>query len=553
LIFALPLFARDAGLPPAGQRWLTLEQDGLTFVSNALPARTMEIAYKLVGLRRAVQELIGPVPAPLPTTVILFANQKDLAAYREAILHQKTNDSGIVVRNDQDGPFLLIRGDDPSGIAPFLPHTLTHDLIDTAHPFLPLWFREGLAEYFTSYHVTARQPRLGRPILGHMKTLTYQKWLPGREVFSADPGSPLYDEKMREGMFYAESWLFVYTLVKDSSAKRRASLARFIALSDEGATDDAFTRAYDLTAEDLEGQAKAHFKQFDSPIHIRSLRPEIPKLDELPAPRPMPRDDVLFALGSMLVASDPANAPIAERFIGEALRLSPAHARANALRGRMLEEAGHPQEAAKFCEQALRVANGEVREKVEVLLLCSEGVIRRLAKQQDVPIDEVLRARSLFAKAAELDPDSRRAWAGLGATYLKGGDDPAPGIKALRRARSLDPRNENLTFLLAELLARDSADSPEARQLSDALERQAASDQIRLHASHLLTEMDSIEQDEDVLQALQLAQTKVNTNELAGALRVLDAILPRIQDPALLAETRKWRAEIEQRLQRESH
>jgi tetratricopeptide (TPR) repeat protein len=542
LALAAPLLAREVDLPPAGQRWVTLEQDGFTFISEAPPARTLEIAYTFVGLRRAIRELVGPVRLLLPTRVYIFASARNFAAYRQAILQQKSSDTGITVRRDA-GTFIVLRSDDPTGVSPFILHSLAHELIDKPHPSLPLWFREGLAEYFTSYRVVARQPQLGRALKEHVTALKNQKWIPAAELFSIEARSPLYDERTREGIFHAESWLFVHTLVK-GDPKRRARLARFLSLTDDGAADTAFNRAFDLTPEDLTREAGEHLVQFNSPIRIRSLRPELAKLDELPAPKEMTRDAVLFELGYLLAASSPANASLAGRFVSEALRVNPSHARANALSGRLLEAAGQHEAAAKANENALRLGGNDA----EVLLLSGEGVVERLARKDEVPLDEIRRARALFQKATRLDPDSPRPWMGLGATYVTTPDDPAPGIAALQKARAIDPTSEHLPFLLAELLARDPDRMDEAIDLGKTSLKQTTQPEVRLRLEHLLTEMESIDQEDSVLRGIRSAQEEVNADHLIAALRILDELLPRIEDPDLLAETRRWRAELEQRL-----
>lgn len=540
-VLAVPLFAREIEIPPPSQRWLILERDGFTFISNASAAQTLQVAYGFTGLRQAILDVVGPSRLLRPTKIFIFANRRGLAPYRDALLADKSADSGIAIRRDT-GTFMILPADDPAGISPFMRHTLAHELIDSRHPSLPLWFREGLAEYFRTYSVSARQPRLGATIERHVVTLKHEKWLPAAELFTLDAHWPRYDERTRDGIFYAQSWLFVHTLLEGSDA-RRARIARFIALADAGAPETAFNRAFDLTPQDLAVEADAHFKQFGSPIRIQSLRPEMEKLDELPAPQAMERDALLFEFASLLATRE-TNDAIAARFITEALKIHPSQARANALHGRLLERT-HQHEAALKAYQTALLAGGD---DSEVLLLCAEGVVDRLARRQRVDAGEIGQARALFEKAARLDPDSPRAWMGLGATYVTTADHPAPGIAALENARRLDPMNESIPLLLAELLARDPDRVDEAKTLAEGSLRQTASPEIHQRLAQLLIELDEIGDEDSVLHAIQSAQQEINADHLVAALQILDEVIPRIEDPDLLTETRRWRADIEKRL-----
>jgi tetratricopeptide (TPR) repeat protein len=324
----------------------------------------------------------------------------------------------------------------------------------------------------------------------------------------------------------------------------RAHVPRFIALTDQGVGETAFSRSFDLAPEDLQAKAKERLRGVENAKRVLSLKPEFERLAELPRPTAMARDRILFELAYLLAVSLPTNAPVAEQFVTEALQVNPSNARAQALAGRLREQAGDHDAATKACERALGIAGDDS----EVMLLCAEGVVRRLADHQEVPLPDVLHARALFEKATRLDPDSPRPWAGLGATYVTTADDPTRGIQALRRALALDPTSEHAPFLLAELLARNPDGMEEARELGEASLKRSKAPNVRLGLQELLTEMDEIDDEDSVLSGIKAAQQQVNEDNLSEALRILDGILPKIGDPDLLAETRRWRAEVEQRL-----
>jgi lipopolysaccharide biosynthesis regulator YciM len=203
------------------------------------------------------------------------------------------------------------------------------------------------------------------------------------------------------------------------------------------------------------------------------------------------------------------------------------------------------------------------------------------------PKGEIERARKLFTRAAELDPTSARALAGLGATYVISDDDPTPGIKALEKSLSLAAGQDDAAVNLAQLYARTgrraeaskvfesvsasrtpeqvreareallSADLDRAQTLLEqdkaaealpilkSVAEQTSNDALKAKLTHAIGEIEGRAAAEKQAREINRAIDFAGKGKFADALAVIDAILPQITDPELRENTKNLRAEVE--------
>src|ERR1017187_1099088 len=81
-------------------------------------------------------------------------------------------------------------------------HLLTHENVQ----HLPVWFDEGLSEFWMTVAVQNDSVEIGRPLVENLKTLQDRKnWIPLGQLL-AMKGEPDASDAKRVAMFYAESW-----------------------------------------------------------------------------------------------------------------------------------------------------------------------------------------------------------------------------------------------------------------------------------------------------------------------------------------------------------
>lgn len=118
---------------------------------------------------------------------------------------------------------------------------------------LPLWFAEGLAEYYATLQpVSARTVRVGAPAPWHLEVLRDRAWIPLDRVLVVDYRDAEYRDDDRQFLVRAESWLLVHWCLADPENQRPAQLASLATQLDAGASPaDAVQAAFHLTMDEL--------------------------------------------------------------------------------------------------------------------------------------------------------------------------------------------------------------------------------------------------------------------------------------------------------------
>lgn len=539
LCLALHLSAASLEPPKANEKWITLIADEFQFISNASPKATLEIARDMLRMRAAVGQITKlKVRSPLPTKVFIFANERAFSGYRNAILERKSeNILGIFAHADA-GNFILMRSD-TDGVDRIVYHELTHYFVQNTTAGMPLWLNEGLAEFYSTFRTEGSSVHIGRPVPEHVLWLRGESLIPLPELFTINTTSRDYNEGMRQGVFYAQSWALLHYLMTD--ADRRAKLIQFLSQLGAGKSiEAAFSAAFAMKFTQLEQELRTYVRLFGFKYMKYPL--EEMNIPEPPTPEPMARDAVLFQFGHLLAHSGPATAESAQRFLSEALAANPEHAAAHADLGRLHEAAGRRADADRSYATAVEFGSDDP----EVFLLAAYSLMERYegSSPLNVPPADLLKVRKLFQRATELDPNRAAAWAGLGATYIGVTQDLAPGIAALEKGLALAPGDDEVAFHLAQLYA-NSDRRDDAARLVQRLEKSASltpamSEYLRSMRDYL----DRTGDHERVVSTMNDAIAKANDGQFAEALTIVDALLPSIEDAEMLEQAKKFRDDI---------
>src|SRR6201988_412967 len=177
----------------AKDAWISVRTRNFLLVGNANEKDVRKVGLKLEQFREVFTRLFPNLKfnTPVPTTVIVFKSDSSYAPFKPnpniAGYFQAGPDVNYItltteVRGQQD-PFHVIF------------HEYTHLLVENTFESAPVWFDEGLAEYYSTFSMTDDQKlRLGSPIGNHVFLLRESKMLPLRTLFEVDHKSPHYNE-----------------------------------------------------------------------------------------------------------------------------------------------------------------------------------------------------------------------------------------------------------------------------------------------------------------------------------------------------------------------
>lgn len=570
-------------LPPEKEQWLTLNAAEFHIYSNAGERETKRVANDLLRMREAIGKVTRlNVRSTKPTHIFLFRNERSFAPFRDALFQQRNaNVSGGFI-TDGRANFIIMQADAESGVARVVYHELTHHFVRNTLDGLPLWFQEGIAEYYSTFGATEQNVHIGRPVREYIAALRGGQVMPLAKLFAVKEDSPEYRENDRQSVFYGQSWGFIHYFFA-GNPQRRAQLPQFLDLVGQGtAAEEAFRTAFGASYADIEKELRTYFNKPTLPYVTYSLDElKIPAID---SPKPVSRDELLTRLGQLLATSTPT-LPDSLPFLQEAIRINPKNAESYAALGIAHERRNDDAAAAAAFDKAVSFGSSEPF----VYLASGAAILNRIADSgaDAPPHDQLLRARRLFQRAAELDPQSAHGWAGVGATYVGSGEDAAPGVAALEKSLALDPAHEGALTNLVQLYATNKRLADAQRLFDSTLARSKNADLVqrgrealimgRVHEAeemiaagrhvegvalmrevlgkttnprlreHLQTALAAYDQHmatEQHVQAIEAALAKANAGKYGEALKMIDELLPKITDAEMKKNVQELRGEL---------
>ena len=253
--------AAAAGPAVAPQKnWLELTTPNFRVIGGAGEGALRRVAGRLEQFREALGILFpnAVLVSSVPTTVIVFRGPKEYEPFTPLYNGKPKELTGYFLAGRTVNYVTLAAGGaDDFGI---IYHEYVHLVMNNTMRDVPLWYNEGLAEYYATFEVTpgGREALLGRLQAQHVLRLREQ-WLPLPALLSVGHDSPYYNERDKMSVFYAESWALVHYLVLGHERKYAKSIGTFVAeLADGKALDEACTRAFGITPATLERELRSY-------------------------------------------------------------------------------------------------------------------------------------------------------------------------------------------------------------------------------------------------------------------------------------------------------
>jgi tetratricopeptide (TPR) repeat protein len=251
----LRLFLLSALLTPplsAKDTWIEIHSPHFLVVSNASDHDARKVADQFEQFREVFQATFPKLRVDLGKPLIIFAlknedSMRDLipefwekkgSVHPDGIYVPAADVHSVVVRTD-------VESSNPYHI---LYHEYTHALMDLNFSGLPVWFSEGLAEFFGNSTLKDKDVLIGPIDPAHLRVLQDTRLIPIETLLRADHSSSYYNEQDRASVFYAESWAIVHYLMLDPDARKRQLLQNFLTAWDASGNQ---TEAAEKTFGDL--------------------------------------------------------------------------------------------------------------------------------------------------------------------------------------------------------------------------------------------------------------------------------------------------------------
>jgi len=496
----------------AKDTWVSVRSKNFLLVGNASEKEIKQVATRLEQFREVFIHLFPRMnfTSPVPTTVVVF---KSDSSYRP---FKPTPTTAGYFQPGPDVNYITLTTETHSEQDPFgiIFHEYTHLFVNNNMGNPPVWFNEGLAEYYRTFAITDDQKvELGRPIANHVLLLRQNKLVPLRTLFQVDHNSPYYNEGNKQSIFYAQSWALMHYLIIGKEG-RLEQLSEFLdKLKANVPMEQAFQQSFQMDFEAMEKELRRYIQQDRYNVMHGHFERKL-ELDTSMETAAVSEAEAQAYLGDLLLHS---NRKDCEAYLQRALALDPSLAMAHASLGMARFREGKTEEARKSL--GLAVAANSQNYLTHYYYAYS---LSRTSPDDPQMItgyspDTAAKIRAELQKAISLRPDYPESYNLLAFVSLVTGTQMDEAITALKHALQVSPGRNDFYYMLAQLYVRTS-DYKTARQLLEQVANSNAEESTREHAQTLLKQIAQVEEQKSRYEAARKARGNGSpslTNSLA--------------------------------------
>ena len=444
LLFALPVAAKD--------KWINLRTKNFNVVSNASEDDTRKVALKLEQFCAITSKLFNIQSAsPVPVTVVVFKNGGSFKPFKPLYNGKPVNAAGYFQRGEDENMIALdIVGGEEHPLAVIF-HEYTHLLTAYTSRQMPPWMGEGFAELYSTFEVDKNEVKIGMPVSSHVLLLRENKFLPLKALFQVTHDSPDYNERNKQGIFYAESWALIHYLMFGNNRARQQQLGEFVKRFESGAdVEQAFTEAFKTDTASMEKELRKYVGNDTYMGMVYTLKNTDGEREV--TIKPLADAEVQFYLGNLLLRTNRLDE--AEAYFKQATALDANLCGPYEGMGLLAMRRNRYSEAKEHFKQAL--ARGSQNHLAHYYY--AEVLERELSgSTKSISVIQPDLAKVLIEElktSIKLMPGFAPAYNLLGFIYLVTGENLKEAEQALRAALKIEPQSKQFALTLAQIHVR---------------------------------------------------------------------------------------------------
>lgn len=409
-----------------------------------------KLTARLEQFHNAYEALAGTQAVSSPSIKVLaLPDHESLTPYLPLYQGAPMNLSGFFHRGSDENLIVLSLDGGGEGALDTIFHEYAHLLLRRNQHIWPLWLTEGMADIYATFEVTGDHAiRIGKPQATYLRLLASGPLMPLDELFAVTHDSPSYNERERQGIFYAESWLLTHYLMIGNGS-RRAQFGQFNALLRQGQDfDQAFTNAFRNSFSGMQNEVAAYFKagKFDS-LNL-GVRASLLAAQPM-ATRPLGSAEVCYTLGDELARIGRGDG--AEPLFNRAQKLAPASPLPLEGLALLAVERGDHVKALTQLKQSIDHGS----KSFTVYYLYAQEKLTQTASAPDsyshIAPDTAAEIRNELDISLKLMPDFGPAHHLLAFFELLQNENLAEAEAHLKRAMELEPENSGYLLTLAQV------------------------------------------------------------------------------------------------------
>ncbi|MBA2501429.1 MAG: tetratricopeptide repeat protein [Pyrinomonadaceae bacterium] len=508
----------------AEETWTQVRSKNFSLVGNASEREIRKVAAQLEGFRDAFGRLYNRSRQDTAARVTVFVFKDDISFKPfKPLYNGRPAELAAYFQSGTDMNYIALTPEKriahPYAV---VYHEYVHLLLSNNTSNAPLWFNEGLAEYYSMFDVDGKQRvKIGAPVFEHARLLRESNVLPLRTLLTVDGSSPFYKEADKRGIFYAQSWALVHYLIHGREGARFRKLQTYFDLVASGKPlEESFRTAFDTDFAGMENELGEYVRRAHYPTKIATFEHELEFDAQMQSAR-LTEAEALSYLGDLLLHINRLDA--AETYLREALALDPKSAAAHVSLGVLRVRAHRFDDAKEHLEKALALDAGNfLAHYYYAYALSREGMDGNQFISEYRP-ETVERMRAELEQAIKLAPDFPNSYYLLAFINLVTRENLDESIQLLRRAIAIAPDRAEFSFVLAQVFVRKS-DFAQARHILEPLMQSNPDPHLRAQARRV---MDSI----SIIEEWQ-AQTRLIENQRSTERASLATNMPMRVRPA---------------------
>ena len=453
------------------------------------------VAGRLEQFRAAVGVILpkATMTTATPTTVLVFRNHGNYAPFKP-LYNGKIKEwvGGYFLGGDATNYITLTaetRGDlDEDARFGVIYHELVHLMVNNTVRGLPVWFNEGLAEYYRTLQIasTGQKVIVGTIHPPHVLLLREQ-FLPVDQLVAVDHRSPLYNEGSKVSVFYAESWALVHYLLIGQKQRYASKTSQLLgALMDGVPFAEACQRALGISVAQLQKELRSYVSNASFMSIQWTFAERLAAVEKLTA-TPLSDADAHATVGALL--QQMRRADDAKAHLEFALSLEPNNAQAHSTLGMVHVQQGQSDLARTHLQQAASGVGATAQTHFHLA-----GTLQRIQEGGgDVGADADAKIEGALRQAIALDPAFAGAYAALARALDKRKASGTEVFALQQKAIALAPGREDYMLNLAFYLS-NRQQFADARTVLTSLAGGASDERVRASAADLLKRITDFEQ-----------------------------------------------------------
>jgi tetratricopeptide (TPR) repeat protein len=423
----------------ADSQWIEIQSPHFSVITDAGERRGQDVAVRFEQMRFVFGALMtkANVNMPIPLQIVAFRNSKELTQV-VPLWHGKPIQVAGLFQPGPDRCFIML---DMSVENPWTVvfHEYAHELMNgTLTAEVDPWFEEGFAEYFSSIEVDGKQARVGKVPQQEYDILRQQGMMKIADLFRVQHNSATYNETGdHRTVFYAESAMMLHYLYDHGLIPK---LVKYFTLKvDEGLpVEDAIQQTFGMSAVQFDKVFRAYVSAGEYRYFPIPTPPDI--VEKGYSVRPLgPYESETVIADIHLHSQDYHDKATAE--FEQILKQDPN----NAAAARGLGYAYLQSRDFVKAEECFKRAAAEDSKDPRVHYYAA--LLMNMNWSQHSDATEMV---GELQTAISLDPSFADAYMLLGYASARGGDMPK-AFESMKKAVSLNPRNENYRFNLAQM------------------------------------------------------------------------------------------------------